>query len=198
MPSFEVTEESIPLPLGAFAKARRVLVRWRGQVDHGAQSRAVPRLPLSALHPGRRCGHDRRTDRPSASSVGLDRRRSRLLPAALRRRRLRGCDLQLLRGRDLPGASARPHPRRRYGKHGACRRPPADRPDAGMARPGRVGRAATADHRHRDADARHNNRPGCSLPGHPLTPAAHRVGLQYRPYSPRLPGSAARRGLARD
>ena len=31
MPSFEVTEESIPLPLGAFAKARRVLVRWRGQ-----------------------------------------------------------------------------------------------------------------------------------------------------------------------
>lgn len=31
MPSFEVTEESIPLPLGAFAKARRVLVRWRGR-----------------------------------------------------------------------------------------------------------------------------------------------------------------------
>ena len=31
MSSFEVTEESIPLPLGAFAKARRVLVRWRGQ-----------------------------------------------------------------------------------------------------------------------------------------------------------------------
>ncbi len=31
MSSFEVTEESIPLPLGAFAKARRVLVRWRGR-----------------------------------------------------------------------------------------------------------------------------------------------------------------------
>ncbi len=31
MPSFEVTEESIPLPLGAFAKARRILVRWQGQ-----------------------------------------------------------------------------------------------------------------------------------------------------------------------
>ena len=31
MPSFEVTEESIPLPLGAFAKARRILVRRRGQ-----------------------------------------------------------------------------------------------------------------------------------------------------------------------
>ena len=31
MPSFEVTQEPIPLPLGAFAKARRLLVRWRGQ-----------------------------------------------------------------------------------------------------------------------------------------------------------------------
>ena len=31
MPSFEVVQEPIPLPRGAFAKARRLLVRWRGR-----------------------------------------------------------------------------------------------------------------------------------------------------------------------
>ena len=88
MPSFEVTEESIPLPLGAFAKARRVLVRWRGQWIT-ALNQGPFRAYLYPLYtPGRRRGHDRRADRPSPPSVGLDWRRSRLLPVALCRRRL--------------------------------------------------------------------------------------------------------------
>ena len=148
-----------------------------GTMDHRAESRAVPRLSLSPLHSGRCVAvtTDGPIDHPHHQSVwiGADHVYCRLPYAT---DAFEDATYNFYVGETFQGRA----PGRIISVGLESTELAADHlritQTLEWQGPEEWGRAAAAYHRHRDEDTRHPHRAGRSLPGHPLTPAAYRVG----------------------